>query len=89
MYRILHAQPDLGPVPAAGRPVLEAALAKEPQHRPAAHGILRQLTARPPAPVGPAAVPAVPSPPTVTQAPPVTHVPQRPSPAGAPDAARA
>ena len=45
MYRILHAQPDLGAVPATLRPVLEAALAKEPGDRPAAHEILDYLTA--------------------------------------------
>jgi hypothetical protein len=84
MYRILHAQPDLGAVPAALRPVMEAALAKEPGDRPAAHEILDQLTAWLPAPVGPPAVPSVLSPPTVTQAPPVTQAPRRPVRGGRP-----
>ena len=55
LYRIMHVQPDIALVPASLRPLLEAALAKEPQGRPAAHEILAQLTtssavpARPPA----------------------------------------
>ena len=40
MYRTMHAQPSIAAVPEALRPVLEAALAKEPQGRPAAHEIL-------------------------------------------------
>jgi hypothetical protein len=44
MYRILHGQPDIAAVPEALRPVVEAALAKAPQDRPAAHEILDQLT---------------------------------------------
>ena len=75
MYRILHGQPDIGAVPAALRPVMEAALAKEPGDRPAAHEILNQLTAWPPAPASPPAAPAVLSPPTVTQAPPIAQAP--------------
>ena len=75
LYRILHTQPDLGAVPAALRPVMEAALAKEPGDRPAAHQILDQLTGWPPAPAGPPAVPPVLSPPTVTQTPPVMQTP--------------
>ena len=47
MYRILHAQPSIAAVPEALRPVVEAALAKEPQDRPAAHEIFDQLTASP------------------------------------------
>lgn len=43
-YRLLHAQPRLDAVPAALRPVVAAALAKEPGDRPAAHEILSQLT---------------------------------------------
>ena len=85
MYRILHAQPDLGAVPATLRPVLEAALAKEPGDRPAAHEILDYLTACSAAPAGPLAVPAVLSPPTATQAPPVAQVPQRPAAGGCAD----
>jgi hypothetical protein len=91
MYRILHGQPDLGAVPAALRPVMEAALAKEPGDRPAAHEILNQLTAWPPAPASPPVAPAVLSPPTATQAPsamqapPVTQAPQRPAPGRRPE----
>ncbi|MGP0027052.1 MAG: protein kinase domain-containing protein, partial [Streptosporangiaceae bacterium] len=97
MYRILHAQPDLGAVPATLRPVMVAALAKEPGDRPAAHEILGQLTARPPALAGPPAPPTVLSPPTVTQAspvmqpppvmqvPPVMQAPRRPARGGRPD----
>jgi len=47
LYRILHAQPSIAAVPEALRPAVEAALAKEPQDRPAAHEILDQLTASP------------------------------------------
>src|SRR5208282_5200172 len=47
MYRILYAQPNIAPVPESLRPLLEAALAKEPQGRPAAHEILDQLTHSP------------------------------------------
>ncbi len=50
MYRILYAQPKIAPVPESLRPLLEAALAKEPQGRPAAHEILDQLTNSPAAP---------------------------------------
>ena len=34
VYRILHAQPDIAAVPAALRPVVEAALAKDPRTGP-------------------------------------------------------
>jgi len=44
VYRILHAQPSIAAVPEALRPVVAAALAKDPQDRPAAHEILDQLT---------------------------------------------
>ena len=44
--RILHAQPSIAAVPESLRPVVKAALAKDPQGRPAAHEILDQLTAR-------------------------------------------
>jgi Protein kinase domain len=69
MYRILHTEPDLHAVPAALRPVVEAALAKEPGTRPAAHEILGLLAARPPAPAGLPAMPTVLSPQPITQAP--------------------
>ena len=85
MYRILHTQPDLHAVPAALRPVVEAALAKEPGTRPAAHEILDQLTARPPAPAGLPATPTVLSPEPVTLAPLVTQAPQRPDPGRRPE----
>jgi serine/threonine protein kinase len=44
LYRILHAEPDIGAVPEAMRPLVQAALAKDPQSRPAAHQLLDQLT---------------------------------------------
>jgi Protein kinase domain len=47
VYRIMHAQPSLAAVPDTLRPVVQAALAKEPQDRPAAHEIFDQLTAAP------------------------------------------
>ncbi len=46
-YRIMHAQPSIVAVPDVLRPVVAAALAKEPQDRPAAHEILDQLMAAP------------------------------------------
>jgi eukaryotic-like serine/threonine-protein kinase len=45
LYRILHAEPDTAAVPAALRPVLLRALAKNPVSRPAASDLLEQLTA--------------------------------------------
>jgi serine/threonine protein kinase len=78
VYRILHVQPDLQAVPAALRPVVEAALAKEPADRPAAHEILDQLIARLPAPGGPSAMPTVMASVPVAQAPMITEAPQRP-----------
>ena len=47
LYRVLNGQPDLSAVPDALRPVVEAALAKNPQDRPAAHEIVDQLAAIP------------------------------------------
>jgi serine/threonine protein kinase len=44
MYRILHAEPDIDAVPAALRPYVAAALAKEPESRPSAPELLSQLT---------------------------------------------
>ncbi len=44
LYRILHAEPDLGAVPARLRPLTAAALAKEPGQRPTAHELLAELT---------------------------------------------
>ena len=45
VYRILHAQPNIAAVPEGLRPVVAAALAKDPQDRPAAHEILDRLAA--------------------------------------------
>jgi serine/threonine protein kinase len=45
VYRILHAEPSVAEVPEVLRPVVTAALAKEPQDRPAAHEILDRLAA--------------------------------------------
>ncbi len=44
MYRIVHAAPDTSAVPPDLRPLVEAALAKDPQARPTAPQLLAQLT---------------------------------------------
>ena len=44
MYRVLHAKPDISAVPDSLRPLVEAALVKDPQERPAAHELLDRLT---------------------------------------------
>jgi len=44
MYRIVHAAPDISAVPPGLRPLVEAALAKDPQARPSAPQLLAQLT---------------------------------------------
>jgi serine/threonine protein kinase len=44
MYRIVHASPDISAVPPGLRPLVEAALAKDPQARPTAAQLLGQLT---------------------------------------------
>jgi serine/threonine protein kinase len=44
MYRIMHADPDISAVPPGLRPLVEAALAKDPQARPTAPQLLAQLT---------------------------------------------
>ncbi len=49
VYRILHAQPSITSVPQMLRPTVEAALAKDPQLRPAAHEIVDRLMATSPA----------------------------------------
>ena len=77
VYRILHAQPGIAAVPEALRPAVAAALAKDPQDRPAAHEILDQLT------------PAAPRDDSLAQAdrawPPTQSAPQdRPAPAAPP-----
>jgi len=60
LYRVMHSEPSIAAVPRRLRPVIEAALAKEPQRRPAADEIVGQLTAPSAAPTdvgdGPAAV---------------------------------
>jgi len=51
-YRIVHGTPDIGEVPDVLRPLVEAAVAKDPSARPAAGDLLAWLTAAPaPAPV--------------------------------------
>ena len=55
VYRILHAQPSTDAVPEPMRLVVQAALAKEPKDRPAAHEILDQLGSAGPVPTRPAA----------------------------------
>ena len=47
VYRILHAQPSIATVPEGLRPVVAAALAKDPRDRPAAHEIVDRLAASP------------------------------------------
>ena len=44
LYRVLHREPDTARVPEALRPLVEAALAKDPGDRPAAHELLDRLT---------------------------------------------
>ena len=44
LYRIVHVAPDLTAVPPGLRPLVEAALAKEPRDRPTAPQLLSQLT---------------------------------------------
>ena len=45
-YRILHTEPDTAAVPERLRPLVEAALAKDPQRRPRADELLARLTSR-------------------------------------------
>ena len=47
LYRILHTQPSIDAVPPALRPLVAAALAREPRDRPTAHQILNQLAVPP------------------------------------------
>ena len=47
MYRIMHEAPDLSAVPPGLRPLVEAALAKDPQARPTAPQLLAELTNSP------------------------------------------
>jgi predicted Ser/Thr protein kinase len=44
MYRVLHVEPDTAAVPVLLRPLVEAALAKDPQRRPRADELLARLT---------------------------------------------
>jgi eukaryotic-like serine/threonine-protein kinase len=46
LYRILHIEPDTTAVPELLRPLVEAALAKDPQRRPRAEELLARLTTR-------------------------------------------
>jgi serine/threonine protein kinase len=43
LYRVMYADPDIAAVPDSLKPLVAAALAKEPQNRPAAHELLDQL----------------------------------------------
>ena len=52
MYRIVHEAPDLTAVPPGLRPLVEAALAKDPQARPTAPQLLAELTRGAAAPAG-------------------------------------
>jgi serine/threonine protein kinase len=47
LYRILHTEPDIGRVPSRLKPLVQAALAKDPDKRPAARDLLGQLTNTP------------------------------------------
>ena len=47
MYRIMHADPDISAMPPGLRPLVEAALAKDPQARPTAPQLLAELTSTP------------------------------------------
>ena len=53
LYRVLYADPDIAAVPDSLKPLVAAALSKDPRNRPAAHELLDRLTSRParPAPV--------------------------------------
>jgi ABC-type transport system substrate-binding protein/predicted Ser/Thr protein kinase len=51
-YRIMNTEPDIAAVPDSLRPWVEAALAKEPQNRPTAVDLLRQLTHTSTQPIG-------------------------------------
>ncbi len=44
LYRIMYGDPDIAAVPASLRPLVEAALAKDPQGRPTAQQLLDRLT---------------------------------------------
>ena len=44
LYRIMHATPDISAVPPGLHPLVEAAVAKDPQARPTAQQLLSQLT---------------------------------------------
>jgi len=43
LYRVMYADPDIAAVPQSLKPLVAAALAKEPQNRPAAYELLDQL----------------------------------------------
>jgi serine/threonine protein kinase len=45
MYRVLHESPDIAAVPAELRPLVQAAVSKDPDARPAARDLLARLTA--------------------------------------------
>jgi hypothetical protein len=49
LYRVLHIEPDTSAVPDLLRPMVDAALAKDPHRRPRADGLLTRLTSRTPA----------------------------------------
>ena len=53
LYRVLYETPDLAPVPDRLRPLVAAALTKDPQHRPTAPQLLGQLTSVSRRPAGP------------------------------------
>jgi hypothetical protein len=57
LYRVIHGSPDVGGVPGQLRPVVEAALARDPGARPSAADILRYLTGNDAAAFGTAEAP--------------------------------
>src|SRR6516165_3880485 len=53
LYRVIHDDPDIGGVPQPLRPLVAAALAKDPARRPTARQLLDQLTTAARSPRGP------------------------------------
>src|ERR1700689_5584495 len=51
LYRVMYADPDIAAVPDSLKPLVAAALAKEPQDRPAARELLDRLKRMSPRPV--------------------------------------
>ncbi|WP_161602631.1 bifunctional serine/threonine-protein kinase/ABC transporter substrate-binding protein [Thermomonospora catenispora] len=88
MHRILHARPDLSPLPPALADIAEACLAKDPARRPDGEEVLRRLLVAAGAAPGPATGPALYETATRLLAGP-GGLPTRPTPAGRPSRRRA